>query len=245
MPEEFGPNPERVRRFLTVVTTLSEKAWASSAKQELAGRAAYGWTEFSELELASYRELGENRATRLLATIGKRLKSIPDGQQRHRASLAALALAFAGQLTLSHFAANYAAFNEAIPVSVLGPGSAPILEKTPTMSWFRFVIRLVALEGPGWAKAADAALMIQDAVGADVTDSALEAANCSSVSPEVHPSVLAAIGDIGREYETSMGNLYSRVGGWPIQMRLHPGTFRGYQTKWTYSGPPRPARPSG
>jgi hypothetical protein len=149
----------------------------------------------------------------LLATIGKRLKSIPDGQQRHRASLAALALAFAGQLTLSHFAANYAAFNEAIPVSVLGPGSAPILEKTPTMSWCRFVTRLVALEGPGWAKAADAALMIQDAVGAEVTDSALEAANCSSVSPEVPPSVLAAIGDIGREYETSMGNLYSRVGG--------------------------------
>jgi hypothetical protein len=158
MPEESGPNPEQVRRFLTVLTTLSEAAWASSAKQELAGRAAYGWTEFSELELASYRELGEKRASRLLATIGKRLKSIPDGQQRHRASLAALALALAGQLTLSHFAANYAAFNEAIPVSVLGPGSAPILEKTPTMSWFRFVTRLVALEAPGWARAADAAL---------------------------------------------------------------------------------------
>jgi hypothetical protein len=149
MAEEFGPNRGQVERFLAVVPTLSRAAWASTAKQELAGRAAYGWAEFSELELASYRELRERRANRLLKTIDSKLQPVPSSHERHRASIAVLALAFAEQFTLSHFAANYAAFNEAIPVSSLGAGSAPALPATPAASWFRFVTRLVALEGPG------------------------------------------------------------------------------------------------
>jgi len=212
MAEEFGANRGQVERFLAIALALSSAAWASTAKQELAGRAAYGWAEFSELELTSYRELGEKRANRLLKTINEKLKRAPSSQDRHRASVAAMAVAFAGQITLSQFAANYAAFNEVIPASSLGPGSAPALAATPSASWFRFVTRLVALEGPGWTKALDAALMIQDAVGADVIDSVLEAATCSSVSPEVTASVITAIDGIGREYESSVGGLYSRIG---------------------------------
>jgi hypothetical protein len=209
---KLGPNHQQVAIFLERTSALPDASWKQVGKQIEAARAAYGWPEFSDLELASYRELGQKKANQLLAAIHKELRTVRSRQESHSASSAAYAIALAEFLTKSQFAANYAPFNELIPVADLGPGKAPILDAMPMSAWTRFVTRVIALEGPGWGKVTAAALMIQDLVGVEEIDAILQAATCSSTTPEEAIKILSDIDSIGREYEERVGGLYLRIG---------------------------------
>jgi len=89
--------------------------------------------------------------------------------------VAVIGLVACDVLTVGQFAAAYAPFSSVIPVQSLGVGKAPNVVPPPDTLEERFVLRLHSLSPEAWEQIARIAYVVQDAVGVEAIDAAIDA----------------------------------------------------------------------
>jgi len=214
--QEYGPNTAQVRRFVDRLRALTPTEWEQVRAAEPRARAAYGRPEWTEIQVSAEQEYGRDCQERLLAPATNRLDFVA-GLDWHLASSAVMALVVCEALTPAQFAACYGPFADLIPVESLGKGKAPSVSGPPETIWGRFVTRVHALEGPEWQQVVRTALALQDAVGVEATDAALDAASFEKAgtdeaecrAEEVN-ALLESIDSVGQEY---VGRLHGTLKG--------------------------------
>ena len=215
--EDYGPNTAQVRRFIDRLRGLTPIEWERIRATEASAKAAYGEPNWTEIQVLAEQQYGRDCEKRLISPAVKRLDFVT-GLDHHHASSAVMALVLCEALTPAQFSACYAPFADLIPVESLGKGKAPAVSGPPETIWGRFVTRIHALEGPEWQQVVRTALALQDAVGVEATDAALEAASFEKAgadeaerrAEEVN-ALLESTDSVGREYVGSLREVLKGV----------------------------------
>ena len=218
LKQEYGPNTAQVRRFIDRLRALTASDWEQVRAAEARARAAYGSPNSAEIQVAAIGEYGQDHEEKLLNPATKQLDFVT-GFDRYLAAEAVMALVLCDIMTPMQFAAWYGPFAELIPVESLGKGKAPSISGAPETILGRFVARVRSLEAPEWQQVVRTAIALQDAVGVDAVDAALEAASFSEARADEADrrarevsGLIESIDSIGEDYMDKLDGALKGVG---------------------------------
>ncbi len=203
-------NGSQAERFLDRLKWVKVEEWQTIKESEKSVRAAYGWYSWDRIALAGLMALGGKGADQLSKAVEERIPAEIRRDSRHSATIAALSIALAGELTEAQVTAGYAPFAESIPIAQLGPGLASAIAPPPATPWGRFVCRLRAIEGPEQQQVIGVAYAIERAVGVDEIDRALTLQDMAE--PEAFIEAAREIEEFTNKGTERLADVYQSMG---------------------------------
>lgn len=238
----YGANSGQVARFVQRVRLLTDAQWSDILARKAGYAAVFGAFDSSVVELDAYRTHGVDKANKILESAIRGAGLTPADHERRRIGMEAiLALLYPGVMWAEHFSAAYGPFECAIPIADLGPGSAPDLIRMPETVGGRFVARLRNF--PNQTGAVEIGAALQDAVGWERIDNAIDAALNSGIDVDAVLDVQSQITALCGEEVAKLTDLWrmviTKVGGVEDQVQTQSRFYQSQREAfafWAYRG---------